>query len=524
MMVTLSGGYVVDGSGAEPRRADVAFEGDLIVDVGADRTSHGTVIDVAGCYVLPGFVDTHVHASPLLGDLASDVEIALLSQGVTTVILGGDGVGICPGGKLANGYASDYFAGIDGCTPTHLSDVSTVDELLTAIDRSSRINVGYLTPAGTLRQVVMPNDRTAANASQIGRMVDLLEQSLDEGSLGLATGLEYVPGGWASEEELIALCRSTANSGGIHASHMRHYENAVAKGLLELTELSEESGVRTHVAHMRAPADVALQALDSADQRGIRITFDSYPYLRGCTILAMRAIPSALRQPTSAGLLAQFAHHSVLTELRNHWAENADSFSDYVLAGAGCDEFRSHEGRTLGQAAASIDLTLSSYIEQLLVSSSAAATCLVPSSGASDEKDMARLLADSRHMACSDGIYVGGHPHPRGWGAFARVLEVHTGPAREWSWGQAAWHLSGHACERFAIPGRGLISPGRVADLVVVEPTKVRAPASYDFPNEPAIGVRRVFVSGAEVFRDGALTGRKAGRSIRRGTGGYASP
>lgn len=517
MVTTLQGGSVVDGSGAGPVRADVMLDGTEVIAVGTEVAPLGRIVDVRGRFILPGFVDPHVHASPLLGPAREQIERALLSQGVTSVILGGDGVGPCPGGATGRDYAATYFRGIDGPSLELLDQAATVRDLLQACDQASRINIGYLVPAGTVRQAVLPDAERPANSLEQDRMAEMVEEALDQGALGLATGLEYVPGAWATTEELAAMCRVVARADGIHASHMRHYEAEVGQGVAELVDLACATGVRTHVAHLRASSALAQASLDEADARGIRVTFDSYPYVVGCTLLAMKALPRELQSPTPQGVLARLSDNGVLRTLHELWSARAAEFGQYRLAGAGCHEYQGHEGMSLEDAAAATHTTMPDYIERLLRASSAAATCLVPASGASDANDMADLLRDTRQMACSDGIYVGGHPHPRGWGAFAKLLQDHVGVGRAWDWGQAAWHLSGHACERFGLTSRGRIEPGRIADLVVLNPDGIRCNADFGSPAQPASGIERVFVSGTEVFADGRLVGTAAGRSLHRG-------
>lgn len=120
-------------------------------------------------------------------------------------------------------------------------------------------------------------------------------------------------------------------------------------------------------------------------------------------------------------------------------------------------------------------------------------------------------------MACSDGIFLGSRPHPRGWGAFARLLGRHTRELADWTWGEAALHLAGHACRRFGLAGRGLLRPDYAADIVVVDPLRVGDRATFDAPRQAAEGIDQVLVNGAFVLRDGRLTGEKAGRALRFG-------
>jgi N-acyl-D-amino-acid deacylase len=515
--VTLRGGSVADGSGREPVRMDVSFDQNGVIAMGVDIPVIGDLVDVNERMVLPGFIDTHLHAMPLLGEARELVEAALLSQGVTSVILGSDGIGPCPGGTPALSYANDYFGGIDGPSPRSFDDVRTVQELLCAVDGASRINVGYLVPAGTVRQVVMPNDPAPADASAVDSMMDLVTQGLEQGALGLASGLEYVPGAWASTAELVAMCRPVGEAGAVHASHMRGYENAAGDAIDELTIIGSRTGARSHVAHLRAPARVAAAALDRADELGEVVTFDSYPYSVGATLLAMRAIPRGLQVPDPDRMIELLLDRDIAMDLRRHWADRIEELGAYVVAHSGMSILGDLDGLTLRAVADRMSVPFEVAVGELLVASRLTVSCLVPpGSGASGEADFLQLMDDRRHMGCSDGIFLGGAPHPRGWGAFARMLSLQLGRPGGWSWGDAAWHLSGHAAQRFGIALRGRLCRGAVADVVVLDPSVLRDNASYPEPRRHASGVDRVYVAGIEVFRHGALVGAAAGRALRR--------
>jgi N-acyl-D-amino-acid deacylase len=300
---------------------------------------------------------------------------------------------------------------------------------------------------------------------------------------------------------------------------MRGYDGRVAEGLAELIRVGATAGVSTHVSHLRGSADTIEWLFDSASRADVDVTFDAYPYRRGATILAMRALPPRLQQGGPAATVSRLGERRIRDALARGWlAERSRELERCVLAGAPAERFADDEGSTLRDAARGHGLELSEYVCELLTATSLKATCVVPEPRASSETDYVRLLRSDQHMASSDGIYVGGHPHPRGWGAFARVLGRHVRERGDLSWGQAAWRLAGHAAQRFGLAGRGRLAAGFAADVVVLDPDGVTDTATYERPVSNATGVRHVFVNGTHVVRDGALrAGLLAGRALRRG-------
>jgi len=270
------GGDVVDGTGAEPRRADVLVIGGLVAEVGSPAARPGdTVLDATGRLVLPGLIDAHSHADGAV--FRPGIQQALLRQGVTTVIAGQDGVSYAPGDGE---WSSRYFAAINGPHPAFTG--GSVADLLAGYDGTVPLSVGYLVPAGTVRQSVMGMDASAPTPAQLAQMVAVVAEGLADGALGLSTGLDYVPGIFADAAELAALCAPVAAAGGLYVTHMRGgYETAAAVGLAEVSEICRASGVRAHVSHYHVDAADGIRLIDDLAARGADVSFDMYPYTRG---------------------------------------------------------------------------------------------------------------------------------------------------------------------------------------------------------------------------------------------------
>nr|WP_236715018.1 amidohydrolase family protein [Nonomuraea pusilla] len=503
--VVISGGRVLDGTGAPPFRADVAVRGDRIAAVGRlGEARAATVIDASGRLVAPGFVDCHAHGDAVVFD--PEVQRAALRQGVTTFVLGQDGLSFAPGSAATVAYASRYFAAVNGALG---EGPLTVGELLARYDRAVALNTAYLIPHGTVRYDVMGPSPDAASRTELAAMLRHVERGLSEGAVGLSTGLEYLPGRYATAEELAALC---APLGGLpYVTHMRAYGAAAGAGMAEVMEIAGRSGAAVHVSHLHGPADVLLPLVEEALAKDVDLTFDTYPYLRGSTILAMVVLP-----PSVPGAEPDRALEMLESGELDGWWPTLDAFWPRLTV-SHAPGLEWAEGLTMVAAAERAGVTPAEFCRRLLVETRLEAGCVSarPDEGPEGEESVRRVLRHPAHTGGSDGIYVGGHPHPRGFGAFARFLGRHVRELGDWTWEQAAVHLAAHPARRFGLADRGLLRAGFAADAVVFDPDTVADAATYEAPRTLATGVGDVLVSGVPVLAAGELTGATPGRALR---------
>jgi N-acyl-D-amino-acid deacylase len=503
--VIISGGRVLDGTGAPPYPADVAISGDTIAAVGRLGDARaGTVIDAAGRFVAPGFVDCHVHGEVAAFDRS--VQLAALRQGVTTFVLGQDGLSFAPATAETVGYVSRYFAAVNGALP---DGPMSVAELLGGYDRAIALNTAYLLPHGTIRYDVMGPSSGAAARDDLAGMLDRVERGLSEGAAGLSTGLEYSPGRYASVEELAELCLPL---GGLpYVTHMRAYGATAGLGMAEAVEIAGRSGAAVHVSHLHGPADVLLPLVEGAAAGGVDLTFDTYPYLRGNTILAMVVLPPEIPGAEPDRAVEMLA----APEFDDWWAGLDDTWPRLTISHAPGLEWA--EGLGMVEAAAREGVAPAAFCRRLLVETRLEAGCVTarPDEGPEGEESLRRMLRHPAHTGGSDGIYVGGHPHPRGFGAFARFLGKYVRELGDWTWAEAVVHLSSHPARRFGLTDRGLLRKGSAADVVVFDPATVADRATYESPRRPATGVDDVLVSGVRVLAGGELTGATPGRALK---------
>ncbi|GAA3241050.1 N-acyl-D-amino-acid deacylase family protein [Nonomuraea helvata] len=508
--VVISGGRVLDGTGAPPYRADVAVAGGRIAAVGRlDGAQAEAVIDATGRFVAPGFVDCHAHGDAAVFD--PGVQRAALRQGVTTFVLGQDGLSFAPGSAATVAYAARYFAAVNGPLPGSVPSDGplTVGELLDGYDRAVALNTAYLLPHGTIRYDVMGPSSDRPAGEDLAAMLRQVERGLSEGAAGLSSGLEYLPGRYATAEELAALC---APLGALpYVTHMRAYGARASVGMAEVMDIAERSGAAVHVSHLHGPADVLLPLVEEALGKGVDLTFDTYPYLRGNTILAMVVLPDSVPGAETDRALEMIASD----ELDGWWPSLEDTWPRLTVSHAPGLEWA--EGLTMVAAAERDGVTPAEFCRRLLTETrlEAGVVSARPDEGPEGEQSVRRMLRHPSHTGGSDGIYVGGHPHPRGFGAFARFLGRHVRELADWTWEQAAVHLASHPARRFGLADRGLVRNGFAADVVVFDPATVEDRATYEAPRTLAAGIDDVLVSGVRVLAGGELTGATPGRALR---------
>ncbi|MCC7271972.1 MAG: D-aminoacylase [Alphaproteobacteria bacterium] len=468
------GGTVHDGTGAAPRRADVAVTGDRIAAVGDLATATArSVVDATGKAVAPGFIDVHTHDDRAL---LSNPDMAMkTSQGVTTVVVGNCGVSLSP-------------LSIDRRPPPPLDLLGDREwyrfprmaDYMAAVDAApAAVNAACLVGHSTLRVGVMDDLMRGATASEIGRMRERLAEGLEAGAIGLSTGLFYRPANAAPTEEVIALAGLLAPAGALYTTHMRDEADDVMKSLEETFRIGREAGVRAIVSHHKVTGTANFGrsretlALIERTRAGQDIGLDCYPYIAASTVLDGNRLDRCSRIMVT-------------------WSTKHPEVS----------------GRDLADIAAEWGISQLDAVDRL---NPAGAIYFMM-----DEPDVRRILGYPHTIVASDGLPHDAHPHPRLWGTFPRVLGHYARDVGLFPMEEAVRRMTSLPAERFRLAGRGTLAPGFHADITIFDPATVIDSATFAAPATPARGIERVYVNGRAVWQDGAVTGAHPGRLLRR--------
>jgi N-acyl-D-amino-acid deacylase len=511
----INGGKIIDGSGLPWYFGDVGITGDRITAIGKLGSAEARQrIDAAGSVVCPGFIDAHVHGDLML--LADPLHEPAIRQGVTTYILGQDGVAMAPASPETLAFMRRYTAGFSGI-PDLTCTWSSIAEYLACFDRTTAVNIAMLVPNGNVRHEVMGLETRPPDSYELKRMARLVHEGMEQGAVGLSSGLDYIPSRYADTAELTALCREIAPFGGVYVTHMRRYDpEGVIGSMDEVFRIGRDAGCGVHISHFNSRAELGLAKLDAGRAEGIDATFDLYCYLAGSSILAMVALPPWVQEGGIDATLARLRDPAVRDQLRHGFTGPRGPVEDVRLSFVAAPEYRHLEGKVLEQAAQEAGKPLCDLVCDVLIASGLAVGCIAPHR----QRGQADVDAFIRHPAMtagSDGIFTGSCPHPRGCGCFARYLGHYVRETKTWTLEQAISHLSYHTARRFRLHDRGLLREGLAADVVVFDPNTIADRSTYEQGRQLAVGVEHVVVNGELVLHAGKRTPATPGRGLRRG-------
>ena len=516
--ILIQGGRIVDGTGNPWYYGDLGIKGDRITAIGRLTSANAAHrIDATDRAVAPGFIDAHVH-----GDLALFVDPlheAAIRQGVTTYILGQDGVAMAPASPATRDFMCRYTAGFSGglfyAERLPKKGFLSIADYLALFERHCALNVACLIPNGNVRMEVMGLETRPPTNDELANMAVLIRQAMREGAVGLSSGLDYIPSRYADTAELTALCREIAPFGGVYVTHMRGYQpDNVLAAMDEVEAIGHDAGVAVHISHFNSIADQVLPRLDEMRKKGIDVTFDLYCYLAGSTILGMIALPPWVQEGGIDATLARLKTLDTRAKLAEWFAAPRLPLEPVKLTFVASPEDRLHEGKTLEQAAKDAHRDIGAFVCDILVASEMAVGCISPHHKSRTEDDVRKLMRHPAMMAGSDGIYCGTRPHPRGCGCFAKYL----GPCVRdgvWTLEECVQRLSAHAARRYGLKNRGLLREGMAADVIVFDPAAVTDRATYDAGREFAEGMDHVIVNGELVLHSGHRTKALPGRGLK---------
>ena len=511
---------IVDGSGNPWYRGDLALADGRIAAIGhALEGDARRTIDVADRVLAPGFIDMHAHSDALL--LAHPLHEPKVFQGVTTDVIGQDGLSYAPATPAILDQIRRHLAGLGGDEPETGWDWTTVDSYLDRFDRRVAVNVAYLVPHNAVRIGAMGWDRRLPTASELDRMRSLVAEGMQDGAFGVSTGLTYPPNQWSDTDEMVAMCEVAARYGGIYVTHMRGQGDGLLDPIRESIEIARRAGLPLHISHLKssrlgsaANLEGVFRLLGEARAEGLDVTFDSYQYDAGSSMFHAQ-LPDWVHEGGPDAEIERLQSAEVRSRVREEWAKSPPPWDRVRIAAVRTDQNRWMEGQTArslidGSGKDAVDFVCDLLLEEDLGVSH------VSEAGGSDD-DLRALLLHPAQMMGSDGLLLGSAVHPRTYGTFARVLERYVRQEGALRLEEAIRKFASFPAQRLGLADRGVLKEGMRADLVVFDPDAVVERATYARPRQCASGFAYVAVNGTLVLDDGRHTGATPGQALRHG-------
>ncbi len=535
--VLITGGRIVDGTGAPWYLGDVGITGDRITAIGqlAARNAK-TRIDATGLVVSPGFID-------MLGQSEFNVLVdgraaSKITQGITTEITG-EGSSIAPvNDRLAASVKPQYDRF------KIVLDFRTLDQYFARLEQQRpAINVGTFVGAGGLRAYVVGDSQRAASPSEIAEMQQLVEEAMTQGALGLSTSLQYVPGRFASTDELVALAKAARKHGGIYISHQRSESGQIIPSLDEVFAIAERANIPAEVWHLKTAYQAnwgrmpeVLKHFEAARARGLDVTANMYPYDRASNGLDA-CLPLWVREGGLDQMLARLQDPSLRDRIKRDMDDAAarDWENQWYGSGGGAGvmvstvldpSLRQWEGKNLVEIGKAMGKDPRDAAMDLVIADRAETSVIISIMREDDVRlalasPMIAIGTDSGARA-EDGPFSESKSHPRAWGSFPRILGKYVRDEKLIALEEAVRRFTSRPAARVGITDRGLLRPGMKADVTIFDPATIRDVSTFVDPTHYSVGIPHVLVNGRAVVSNGKITNERPGQPIRGP--GYRAP
>jgi N-acyl-D-amino-acid deacylase len=523
--LVVRGGQVLDGRGTPARRSDIGVSGDRIVALGdLSGASATTVIDAAGRVVSPGFIDVQGQSGTTL--LIDGRGESHLRQGITSEIIGeGDSPAFwtartASGEALARAGKSVDWTDYDGYFKRLVAS-------------GTAVNVGTLVPATLVRSEVVGLDNRPPTADELTRMTAMVERAMQDGAFGLSSALIYMPGSFATTEELVALATAAGRHRGIYVTHIRGESFNLFNALDEALRIGRDGALPVVVFHLKVGARAnwgrmgeAVKKLAEAGASGQRVSATMYPYAAGGTRLAA-VLPLWAQEGGNDAMLARLADPAQRARMRREIEGTTDgwenllmaaTFEGIQIASVPAEYDQTVVGKRLSELAAARKADPWDVLFEVIGGTRGRAGALYHMMSEADVRTglaapFVSIGTDSAAIR-HEGPLAQGQPHPRAYGTFPRVLGYYVREQKLLSLEDAVRRMTGLAAEQFQIRDRGVVREGAFADLVVFDPATVADTATYEAPHSYPRGIDHVIVNGVPALGPQGLTGRLAGRAL----------
>jgi N-acyl-D-amino-acid deacylase len=529
--LVISGGRIVDGTGAPWFRGDVGIVGDEIRAVGdlTDRSARAH-IDASGRVVAPGFID-------MLGQSESNVLVdnraaSKITQGVTTEVTG-EGTSIAPINDRLLGEMSPMLKHYNVT-----ADWRSLAEYFQRLDERTHpaINLATFVGAGGVRDYVIGRVDRPARPQELDRMKQLVAQAMEQGALGLSTSLQYVPDRFASTAEVVALAQVAARYGGVYLTHQRSEGNRIFESLDEVFAIAEQAHVPTEIWHLKTAYKAnwgkmpeVLARIEAARARGLDVTANQYPYTRASNGLdsclpvwaregGTEKTIARLKDPALRARIGQEMADATVTGWENQWY-GAGGGDGVLLVSVLNKSLKKYEGMTLTEIGKAMGKDPRDAVMDLVVADSGNSACVTSIMSEEDVRAALRhplVSIDTDYGAMAeDGPLSDTGSHPRAWGTFPRILGKYVREEQLLTLEEAVRKMTSRPAARVGLTDRGILRPGMKADIVVFDPATIADRATYEDPRHYSAGIDTVLVNGRAVVANGKITAERPGRSLR---------
>lgn len=522
--IIIRNGMVLDGTGSTAMSADIAIKGNKIAAI--DDLSAATadlIIDATGLAVAPGFIDIHTHTDIEL--LVNPYAESKIYQGVTTEVSGNCGYSPFPLNK-------DDFKKLDQELiekyGVHAS-WNNADQFLSALTKQKiSINFATFTGHGNLRSYVVGKNDVAPTSEQLNQMKRLLAESMDQGSFGLSTGLEYAPGSYAKTDELIELCCVVSQRNGVYATHIRNEDDFVEEAVEEALKICCMAKVSTEISHLKAcnpnnwhKEEILLRRIEQAFGAGMPIHADRYPYIAYGTGLSI-FLPLWSRQGETEEIIARLQDESLLPAIKSYVESHGAKLGGWdrvMISSCFSEKNRIWEGMTIKECAEKTGKEPFEFIREILIEEKNRVDIV---GFAMNEENLQKVLAHPLVMIGSDGNAISpagklseGKPHPRYYGTFPRVLGKYCRQERLFDLATAIKKMTSMPAEKLGLKKRGYLKEGYFADIAIFNPETIIDTATFVEPHQFPIGIEYVIVNGKITIKKGEHTRELAGEILR---------
>ncbi|PBI26633.1 D-aminoacylase [Clostridioides difficile] len=526
MRTLIKHGLIVDGNKTPAYEGDILIENEKILKISQDLNEEADkVIDAKGRVICPGFIDTHSHSDLVI--LVNPYNEVKIRQGITTEVLGQDGISMAP---LPQEHISSWrknLAGLDGESDEIDWKYETTENYLKMMDYNGvGLNETYLVPHGNVRMEAMGLEDRPATKEEIQKMCEITERELKAGAIGLSTGLIYIPCAYSLTEEIIEMCKVVAKYDGVFVVHQRSEADTILTSMEEIIEIGKQSGVKVHFSHFKVCGKAnwkyipqVIELLEKAEKEGIRVSFDQYPYAAGSTMLGVVLPPWAHSGGTDK-LIERLSDENERAKMKKDIANGIEGWDNFIEF-AGIDQIfvtsvKTEKNKdTIGKSLLEIgkmrgkdplDATFD------LLKEEENAVGMVDFYGL--EEHIIGFMKRDEQNVCTDGL-LAGKPHPRAYGSFPKILGRYVRELNVLTIEEAVYKMTKKAATSFSIKDRGELKEGYFADIVIFDKDTVSGCDDFINSMQYPTGIDSVIINGNCVVEEGKYNKIKAGKVLK---------